>query len=48
MKKVNSSSIHQVYGLSPEIDTLQSSVVERLVLKSYGVDNPIIIEFHET
>ena len=26
---VNANSIHQVYGLSPEIDTLQSSVVER-------------------
>ena len=32
MKNVNSSLVHQVYGLSPEIDTLQSSVVERLAL----------------
>ena len=43
MKKVNSSSMHQVYGLSPEIDTLQSSVVERLAFKSFVVDNQIII-----
>ena len=42
MKKVNSSSMHQVYGLSPEIDTLQSSVVERLAFKSFVVDNQII------
>ena len=42
MKKVNSSSMHQVYGLSPEIDTLQSSVVERLAFKSSEVDNQII------